>query len=303
MGFNTTVDTASPKRTTFSHLVKTAVDLFKLRIVFLLLFAALAGAFLGEAGVPSIKALAQIIFSGTLAAAGASAINQYLEQQTDARMSRTQKRPLAAGQIRRPNLILAAALVMIVTAVLAVLPGNPVMAFYLGAGALIYVGVYTIWLKPRSMLNIVIGGAAGSCAVMTGGAAVGGSADPGVIALALLLFLWTPAHFWSLAIFYKDDYLEAGIPMLPAQVSPRHSAWWILIHAAGTAFVAVILAAHPALGWIYLVPTTLTALVMLTGSVKLIFKPDRKQAIRVFVTSNIFLTMVMLAVIIGTVGN
>src|SRR5574341_77248 len=274
------VQAAEVQPLTLKDALKTAAALFKLRIVLLLLFA-----------------------TGGLAAGGASAINQYLEQNTDALMRRTQRRPLARGRIRRPAAILGIALAMILIAVLWVLPGNPAMALYLALGALIYVGVYTVWLKPRSVLNIVIGGAAGSCAVMTGGAAVGAAADPGVIVLALLVFLWTPAHFWALAMFYKDDYAAAGVPMLPVKATTRDTSWWIFIHAASTGFAALVLGLHPALGWLYLIPASAITLLMLAHSVRLIRRPERKQASRLFITSNIFLALVLLSILVAAAAN
>lgn|SRR5574341_250494 len=297
------VQAAEVQPLTLKDALKTAAALFKLRIVLLLLFAAVGGAFLGAQGVPPVGTLLLLAATGGLAAGGASAINQYLEQNTDALMRRTQRRPLARGRIRRPAAILGIALAMILIAVLWVLPGNPAMALYLALGALIYVGVYTVWLKPRSVLNIVIGGAAGSCAVMTGGAAVGAAADPGVIVLALLVFLWTPAHFWALAMFYKDDYAAAGVPMLPVKATTRDTSWWIFIHAASTGFAALVLGLHPALGWLYLIPASAITLLMLAHSVRLIRRPERKQAIRLFITSNIFLALVLLSILVAAAAN
>ncbi len=147
--------------------------LFRLRIVALLLFAAVAGAFLGAGTWPGGGALAILLVTGGLAAAGASALNEYLERETDARMRRTRhRRPLVTGVIARPGWVLVVGAAMIVLPALAVASANPALAFFLLAGAGIYVGVYTLWLKPRTPLNIVIGGAAGSCAVLSGGAAV-----------------------------------------------------------------------------------------------------------------------------------
>ena len=303
MSLNTQLADNPAERMTFREFLKTLVTLFKLRIVILLLFAALGGAFLGAQGVPTLKEVIAVIITGTLAAGGASAINQYLEIKSDAQMRRTMKRPLAAGVIERPALVLWVAGAMVLAAVLMVLFTRPAMALYLFLGALIYVGVYTIWLKPRSVLNIVIGGAAGSMAVMTGGAAVGAASDPGVIVLALLLFLWTPAHFWALAMFYEEDYARADVPMLPVKATAGNTAWWIFAHAASTGLAAVLLAVHPALGWTYFVPTVIITVMMMISSLRLIRNPERKQAIKLFVLSNIFLAMVLAAVMLAATGN
>ncbi len=303
MSLDTQVANIPREGVRFREIVKIVVALFKLRIVLLLLAAAMGGAFLGAGGIPPLRALLVVAITGTLAAGGASAINQYLERESDQRMPRTRRRPLPAGQVEHPGLVLWLAAAMVVIAVISVLPGNPAMALYLALGAAIYIGIYTVWLKPRSVLNIVIGGAAGSMAVMTGGAAVGAASDPGVIALALLVFLWTPAHFWALAMFYRDDYAAAGVPMLPVRTTGAQSARWIFVHAASTGLAAIALAAHPGLGWLYLAPTAAITLLMLASSVRLLRKPERKQAIRLFVLSNIFLMVVLAAVAVASVGN
>jgi heme o synthase len=292
-----------PERIGWRDVFKLISTLFKMRVVSLLLFASIGGAFLGQRGIPSVVSLAVLLVTGMLAAGGASAINQYLERDNDPKMRRTSKRPLATGQIGQPAVVLVIAIIMILVAVASVFPSNPVMAFYLALGALIYVGVYTIWLKPRSVLNIVIGGAAGSCAVMTGGAAVGAASDPAVISLALLVFLWTPAHFWALAMMYKDDYAAADVPMLPVYATAGSTAWWIFAHAASTAVAALALAANPAMGLPYLIPTGLISAYFIVGSIRLIRIPERREAIRLFVASNIFLALVLLAVIVAAVWH
>lgn len=263
----------------------------------LLLASAAAGAFLGAGGVPPLNVVAGLILSGALAAGGASAINQYLERRSDGKMKRTGKRPLVGSTEAAAQGALWAASAMIALAVLGTLPFNPPMAFYLLLGALIYVGVYTVWLKPRSVTNIVIGGAAGSCAVMTGGAAVGAASDPGVIALALIVFLWTPAHFWALALYYRDDYAAGGVPMLPVTLTGRQTAWWIMAHAAATVIASLALAAHPALGLAYLIPAAFFSLLMLVGGVRLLIDPGPRRAIRFFLLTNVFLLFVFVAVV------
>jgi protoheme IX farnesyltransferase len=198
--------------------LKTAVVLFKLRIVFLLVVAATGGAFLGANGWPGWETLLLTWLTGSLAAAGASALNQYLERHSDGAMGRTEKRPLVTGDITHPQFVPFIGTALILLPSLAVLPFNPALTFFLLLGAFIYVVIYTIWLKQRTVLNIVIGGAAGSAAVLSGGAAAGAWNDPGVLVLSLILFLWTPFHFWSLAILYRDDYQRADVPMLPTKM-------------------------------------------------------------------------------------
>jgi heme o synthase len=280
---------------------KMIAKLFKLRIVSLLLFAATGGAFLGAAGSPSVSELGLLMVTGGLAAAGASALNQYIERESDKHMKRTSQRPLANGTIKNPEWVLGLAVAMIFVPVLWVAPSNPALAFFLLLGAIIYVLVYTVWLKPRTILNIVIGGAAGSCAVLSGGAAVGNWNDPGVLALAGILFLWTPTHFWALAIMVKDDYDRVGTPMLPSVVSPRQAAFWGLIHAIGVAILALVMGALPGLGLVYFVPTLLATMIFLHQSYKLVVVPTRPQALRLFLTSNSYLALILLVICLSTV--
>jgi protoheme IX farnesyltransferase len=281
------------------------VTLFKLRVVALLLFAALGGALLAAGGQPGFGAVMVLLITGGMSAAGASAINQYLERQRDGLMERTRHRPLALGQLEDPRWALVAGLALVLLATLFALAFNVALAFFVALGATVYVGIYTLWLKPRTLFNIVIGGVAGSCAVLSGGAAVGnapwqGVADPGVLILALLVFVWTPTHFWSLALAYRDDYARAGVPMLPVQTTPRQAASWILVHALATGITALALVTRPTLGPVYLVVASLASLWLWWRSIRLLFKPDRQRAMAVFVASNAVLGMVLLAAAVET---
>jgi protoheme IX farnesyltransferase len=284
-----------------TSLLRTLPVLFKLRIVTLLLFAAVGGAFLGAGGWPGIGRLTLLLITGGLAASGASALNQYLEKDSDALMARTRKRPLVTGAIARPGWVPYVAILMITLPSLAVLPFNPALTFFLLLGAAIYVGIYTVWLKPRTLLNIVIGGAAGSAAVLSGSAAVGAWNDPGAVVLALLVFLWTPSHFWSLATVYRNDYAQGGVPMLPVQTSPRHAAFWVFIHTGATVLAALMLAGHPALGWIYFLPVGVASIDLMVRSVRLLARPEGKQALSLFKASNLYLALILLMICVDAV--
>ena len=279
------------------------VTLFKLRVVALLVFASLGGAILGAGGRMTASSIILLLITGTMSAAGASAINQYLERDRDGLMKRTKHRPLAVGQLKRPQIALEVGLALVVLSTLIALPFNPALAVFLGLGALIYVGVYTIWLKPRTLLNIVIGGAAGSCAVLSGGAAVGNWTAPGVILLALLVFSWTPTHFWSLALAYRNDYARADFPMLPVQVSPGQSAGWVFIHALLSGFTALALAVTPGLGTVYLAITLLFTAWYWRQALRLLIKPTGKRALLVFIASNAYLGLVLLTASIAVLFN
>jgi protoheme IX farnesyltransferase len=279
--------------------LRMVVVLFKLRIVGLLLLAAVGGAFLGAEGWPGLGRLLLLLLAGGAAAAGASALNQYIERTSDVIMSRTRLRPLPSGAISHPRLVVAMALFLILAPSLALVPVNPALSFYLLLGAFIYVVVYTIVLKPRTLLNIVIGGAAGGAAVMSGGAAVGAAGDPAVIILALLVFLWTPSHFWSLAILYKDDYVRADVPMLPTRISLRAAAWWVFLHTGATILAALLLGLSPALGFAYLLPVLGASVDLLWRNARLIRQPTPRNARALFIASNVYLTVVLLALLVS----
>lgn len=276
--------------------VHTLMVLFKARVVSLLLFAALGGTFIGAGGWPGWQTLALTLFSGWLAASGASALNQYIERRSDGTMTRTRHRPLVDGTIPNPGWVPWVAFGMIAAAVLWTWTFNRWLAIWLAAGAFIYVVVYTIWLKPRTPLNIVIGGAAGSAAVLSGAAAAGHWDAPGALVLALLVFLWTPTHFWSLAIVYRNDYARSDTPMLPVMTTPRQAAFWVFLHTAATAFAAIMLAFDPALGLIYLIPVGLATADMLARNVRLMRGPTPRNARSLFIASNLYLTIVLVMV-------
>lgn len=277
---------------------RTLTVLFKLRTVALLLFAGGGGAFLAAGGWPGIGPLIAMTLTGGLAAAGASALNQYLEQAEDASMRRTRQRPLVSGVIAHPGWIPAVAIALIVIPSLIALPFNPALSLWSFSGAVIYVGVYTVWLKPRTVLNIIIGGLAGTCAVLSGGAAAGNWAQPGVVVLGFLVFLWTPTHFWSLAIMCREDYARVNVPMLPARTSLRLSAFWVAVHGAATGFAALALGADAALGWLYFILAAAATFDLLRRCGQLLVEPTTARARVLFITSNIYLAIIVLAVCI-----
>ncbi len=279
------------------------VVLFKLRVVFLLLLAATGGAFLAAGGWPGLGTLLLLWLTGGMAAAGSSSFNQYWERHSDGAMRRTRKRPLVNGDIKNPKWVPVVSVLLIFIPVLVVLPFNPAMAFFLLLGAFIYTIIYTIWLKPRTLLNIVIGGAAGSAAVLTGSAAIGQWNETGALILALILFLWTPFHFWSLALLYRDDYSRSDVPMLPVNTTPHRAAWWVMAHTLPTCIFGVLMVALPALGWIYFAPVLLVSFMLFWRNVQLIRDPSASHARALFMASNYYLTVLLLAIYAGTVAQ
>ncbi len=294
MAFSETTQLSASPTHTWRELMQIGVVLFKARVVSLLLMAAVGGAFLAAGGWPGFGTLLLTIITGGLAAGGASALNQYIERDRDKTMSRTRKRPLPTETLSSEMIPMIGAN-MIVLPSIAMFPFRPMLSFFLLLGAVIYVGVYTVWLKPRTLLNIVIGGAAGSAAVMSGAAAAGNWESPAAIVLALIVFLWTPAHFWSLAILYKDDYKNAKIPMLPTIMSDRNAAWWVMAHTLPTAVAALLLGVVPMLGWLYWLLVVPFSVDMVRRNITFIRTPSKKNARRFFISSNVYLLIVILA--------
>lgn len=276
--------------------------LFKSRVVALLVLAAVAGAFLGADGWPGVGSLLLVIVTGWMAASGAAGLNEYIERGSDALMNRTRSRPLVQDRVK-PVWVLWVGILLVLIPTLGVLPFNQALSFFLILGAFIYVCIYTLWLKPRTSLNIVIGGAAGSAAVLSGAAAVGAWKDPAVLALAGLIFLWTPSHFWSLAILYRNDYARADVPMLPVNVTTQRAAWWVFLHTGAAGLVALLLAAVPGLGWIYLIPIVIASVDLLFRNIRLIRRPNPRSARALFLSSNLYLLVVLLSICVGTAVN
>ena len=209
------------------------VALTKPRIIELLLITTVPTMVLAERGWPPLGLVLVTLLGGTLAAGGANAVNMYLDRDIDALMQRTSGRPLVTGEIEpRHALVFAVGLEVAAFAVLWWGANLLSAALALGAAAF-YIGVYTIWLKRTSRQNIVIGGAAGAVPVLVGWAAVTDSIGWAPIVLFLAMFLWTPPHFWALAIRYADDYRAADVPMLPAVVPIASAARQMLAYTAG----------------------------------------------------------------------
>jgi protoheme IX farnesyltransferase len=297
---NNTANTLAQEQAGWRANIQILMVLFKSRVVSLLLLAATGGAFLAAGGWPGLDTMILVLVAGGLTASGSAGLNQYLEQGSDALMGRTRRRPLVTGALQ-PRWVLWVSIFMVLVPPLLIARFNPALAFFLLAGAFVYVVLYTILLKPRTLLNIVIGGAAGSMSVLSGGAAAGNWQEPAVIALALLLFLWTPSHFWSLAILYRDDYARADVPMLPVHTTLRRAAWWVFLHTGAAGAVALLLTVTPNLGLTYLLPVALVTVDIIVRNVRLIRDPSPQNARTLFMSSNIFLTVVLLAACAGTV--
>jgi protoheme IX farnesyltransferase len=220
---------AGPLRATFSDYF----DLTKPGITGLIVLVAIGGFFVAEPNpVPWLR-LGILAGTGALASGGAAMLNHYLDRDLDARMRRTRGRPIPGGRIPESSVVLGLGLLLSALGIgLAGIFLNLLTAFSIFLGGFTYVVVYTLWLKRRSNWNIVIGGFAGSAPALAGSAAAVGGWTVGALTFALLVFLWTPPHFWSLALLLRDDYRSVGLPMLPDMENPLKSGRVVLLSAA-----------------------------------------------------------------------
>lgn len=226
---NTTTLAASNKRRP-AELTRDVLSLFKLRIGVMIMITALVGLAVTPGAALSAGQLLTLALSVLVASASAGAYNQYYEHDVDHLMARTRRRAFVTGSLRHTPAWLLLIVGLLVGAVASAWWWlNAVSALFVFLGAFFYAVVYTVWLKRRSWLNIVVGGLAGSFAVLAGAAAVDPTLGPLPLLLALVLFLWTPPHFWSLAIANRADYAAAGVPMLPVVVGDARAAHVVLL--------------------------------------------------------------------------
>jgi protoheme IX farnesyltransferase len=235
---------ASPAR------VRDYVELLKPRVMSLVVFTGLCGVLIAPGHVhPFAAALAVLAIA--LGSGAAGAINMWYERDLDALMARTRGRPLPQGRVAPDDALAFGVLLSIFSVLLMALATNYAAAALLAAAILFYVFVYTIWLKRRTPQNIVIGGAAGAFPPTIGWAAVTGDVSAVSLALFLLIFLWTPPHFWALALYRSDDYRRAGVPMLPVVAGPRETKRQMLAYTLILAPVALAPTLLGTVGWIY----------------------------------------------------
>jgi protoheme IX farnesyltransferase len=260
--------TTTTVQTHTSSLARDLVMLTKPRIISLLLVTTVAPMFV--AGAPSVGLVLAVVIGGYLMAGGANAVNMYIDRDIDDRMSRTRLRPIPSGRIEPfPVLAFGVALATAATMVFAVLV-NVLAATLALAGFYFYVFVYTRWLKRRTPHNIVIGGAAGAFPPLVGWAAVTGSLDLTAIYLFLIIFYWTPPHFWALALLKQTDYGRAGVPMAPLIWGERETMHQMLWYTIILVPVTLLPVAFGAFGLVYLVSALVLGLILLWSIVRTI---------------------------------
>jgi len=280
--------------------IGTYVRLTKPRVIELLLVTTLPAMILAAGDLPSIDLIVAVLVGGALAAGGANTINCWIERDRDQLMRRTRHRPLPAGEIVPSRaLVFGVGLEVVAFAELWITAG--LLAAVLAVSAtLFYVFVYTIWLKPRSAQNIVIGGAAGAVPVLVGWAAVTGRVEAPAWVLFAVIFLWTPPHFWALALRYHDDYAAAGIPMLPVVKGREAATREIAVYAVLVVAATLALPAVASTGVFYVVCAALLGIVLIAETLRLRRNPTAERAIRMFMLSNTYLALLFAAVAVDT---
>ncbi len=271
---------------------KDYLTLTKPRVISLLLFTTLTAMFI--AGRPGLGLFLAVAVGGYMAAGAANAINMVIDRDIDGRMKRTEKRPTVTQNISSRNALLFAFSLAVGSFVLLGWAANLLTAMLALAGLVFYVIVYTLVLKRRTWHNIVIGGAAGAFPPLVGWAAVTGHLSPLAWCLFAIIFVWTPVHFWALALLIKDDYARAGIPMLPVVLGERITVVQIGLYAILTAVISILPLLQGEVHWIYFVAALLLNGVLLLRSLQLYQQPDRPRAVALFHYSMIYLALLFL---------
>ena len=276
------------------------VALSKLRVVQLLVFVAACGMWKAQEGLPTLSVVLAVLLGGTLAAAGANAINQGLDSDLDAAMRRTRRRPVPSRQVSRRMAFVLGTVAVGAAVVTMGLAANWLSAWLTLLAAAIYVVIYTVIMKRRSWNNIVIGGAAGALPPLIGAAAVTGDVGAAGLFMFALIFFWTPAHFWALALMLKEEYAAARLPMLPTIAGERTTGLQIVLYIVLLTVMAWLPVAAGYAGEAFGAVATVLGLVWLWRSWRLLKDGSRPAAFASYKFSLLYLYGVFLALAIET---
>jgi len=265
--------------------------LTKPRIIELLLVTTVPTQIVAERGLPSLWLVVCTVLGGALAAGGAHAVNMYVDRDIDRIMERTQNRPLVTGEIEPRNALVFAVVLEVVAFFVLWATVNLLSAVLAVSACLFYVFVYTLWLKRTSSHNIVIGGAAGAVPVLIGWSSVTGSLGWAPVVLFAIIVIWTPPHFWALAIKYRDEYSAAEVPMLPAVVSLHTTAVRIIGYSVALWALTLLFSPVAGMGHLYLGAALVLGGVFLWMAVRLLRQPTSKDAMRLFGYSITYITL------------
>ncbi len=278
------------------------LEISKPRIVVLLVITAVTSMYAASKLVPGVPELdywsyLHIIVAGALASAGSSALNHYYDKDIDPKMTRTNTRPIPSGRMAASNVLIYGLVVSCISVIYGFFALNAVSAFFIAVGIFSYVIIYTVWLKRRNVSNIVIGGIAGSAAAWAGWSAATGSMDLLGFLVGFLVFVWTPSHFWCLAMKLKDEYTKAEVPMLPVVIGMHKTSKFILGNTLILIPYSLILSFIPdGMGLVYTVIAIVSGALMLVYHYKLTKNPTSEFAWKAYKVTAPYLTIIFVAV-------
>jgi protoheme IX farnesyltransferase len=281
---------------------KEIVEISKPRIVVLLVITAVTSMYAASKlveGAPDLDYLfyLHIIVAGALASAGSSALNHYYDKDIDPKMTRTSTRPIPSGRMAASHVLIYGVVVSCISVIYGYFALNAVSAFFIAVGIFSYVIIYTVWLKRKNSSNIVIGGIAGSAAAWAGWSAATGSMDLLGFLVGFLVFVWTPSHFWCLAMKLKDEYAEAKVPMLPVVIGMQRTSKYILGNTIILIPFSLILSFIPdGMGIVYTLIAIISGTLMLVYHYKLTKNPTSEFAWKAYKVTAPYLTIIFVAV-------
>lgn len=280
--------------------IREFAEISKFRIVAVLDLVAITSLLAASKWQISGETILFLFIAGTLASMGSSALNHYYDRDVDSLMSRTSKRPIPSGRLGAKSALAYGLTLSIGSVIIAYFALNPITAAFVGLGIFFYVIIYTAWLKRSNASNIVIGGFAGSCASYAGWAAATGTLDLLGFLVGLLVFIWTPSHFWCLAIKSKEEYASARIPMLPVLVGDSAAAKYVLANTLILVPFSIMLYFF-GLGLLYLIVASISGAMMLAYNFKLIKNPSKDIAWKAYKVSSPYLAIIFLALMFDAI--
>jgi len=273
------------------------LELCKPKVVLLLVFTAIVGMLLAVPGMPPIAEFIYASIGIGLASSSAAAINHFIDQKADAEMARTKNRPLPQGELNSKNVLIFAAILGVVAMAILIIFINLLTALLTFLSLIGYAVIYTMFLKRMTPQNIVIGGAAGAAPPVLGWCAMTGEVHPYALLLFLLIYVWTPPHFWALAIARREEYAKVNIPMLPVTHGAAYTRLHILLYTILLFIVTLLPYLTGMSGLIYLIPSALLSLGFIYMAIKMMRTKDDKTAMQTFGFS-IFYLMVVFALLL-----
>ncbi len=277
---------------------KNYLELCKPNVVALIIFTAIVGMLLAVDGFPPLDTFIYATVGIGLAAASAAAINHYIDRQSDAKMARTKNRPLPKGDLNAKNVIIFALILGVISMLLLSIMVNILTAFLTFLSLMGYAIIYTVYLKRMTPQNIVIGGAAGAAPPVLGWCAMTGEVHPFALLLFLIVFIWTPPHFWALAIARREEYAKIEIPMLPVTHGVEFTRLQILLYTILLFIVTLLPYLTGMSGLIYLFTAVILGFIFLYFAILMMKRKDNKTAMKTFAFSIIYLMLMFAALLI-----